>query len=292
MESSEKITLTIIVLLAFAIALVVIALPAALKLLQTQTTTLTPTLNITTTTVTIVMGDEEGFIIKDSKILLPYPKLKGNMSVEEAIAFRRSIREYKDEPLTISQLSQLLWAAQGITETRWGFRAAPSAGATYPLEVYVVIGENGVKELNPGVYKYLPHEHAIVLVKEGDVREELYKAALNQEWVLKAPITIVITAVYERTTSRYGERGIRYVHMEVGHVGQNIYLQATALGLGTVVVGAFYDEEVRRIINAPENEHPLYLVPVGKPVKPYRITLEELIEYYEKHREDDPDGSR
>jgi len=291
MESSEKITLTIIAL-AFTIALVVIALPVALKLLQTQTTTPTPTLNITTTTVTIIMGNKEGFIVKDSKILLPYPKLKGNMSVEEAIAFRRSIREYKDEPLTISQLSQLLWAAQGITETRWGFRAAPSAGATYPLEIYVVVGENGVKGLKPGVYKYLPHEHVIILVKEGDIREELYKAALNQEWVLKAPITIVITAVYERTTSRYGERGIRYVHMEVGHVGQNIYLQATALGLGTVVVGAFYDEEVRRIINASENEHPLYLVPVGKPVKPYRITLEELMEYYEKHREDDPDGSR
>ncbi len=229
---------------------------------------------------------KEKAIIKDNKILLPYPRLKGKMTVEEAIAYRRSIREYKDEPLTISQLSQLLWAAQGITNPKRGFRAAPSAGATYPLEVYVVVGKNGVVGLKPGVYKYLPHEHAIILVKEGDVRKELYEAALRQEWVLRAPISIVITAVYERTTSRYGERGIRYVHMEVGHVGQNIYLQATALGLATVVVGAFYDDMVRTIINASKNEHPLYIVPVGKPVKPYRVTLEELIEYYEKHRGD------
>lgn len=196
-------------------------------------------------------------------IKLPPPKLEGTMSVEEAIAKRRSIREYTGEPLTLQDVSQLLWAAQGITDPIRKFRAAPSAGATYPLEVYVVVKEGGVEGLPAGIYKYDPYTHSIRLVKKGDYSEELYKACLEQEWVLEAQINIVITAVYERTTSRYGERGIRYVHMEAGHVGENIYLQATALGLGTVAIGAFYDDQVESIISAPPEEHALYVYPVG-----------------------------
>ncbi len=222
-------------------------------------------------------------------IVLPMPRIRHDvMSVEEAIAYRRSIREYTNEPVTLEQLSQLLWTAYGITEPHRGFHAAPSAGATYPLEIYVVVGERGVRAndgfLEPGSYKYDPHSHTLRLVKRGDLRRELCRAALDQEWVCEAPLSIVICAVYERTTSYYGQRGYRYVYMEVGHVGQNIYLEATALGLGTVAVGAFYDEDVRRIIGAKPNEHPLYIMPVGVPVKPYRVSEEELWEYIKRFR--------
>ncbi len=217
-------------------------------------------------------------------IYLPMPLFEGNMSLEEAILRRRSIREYLDEPLTLQQLSQLLWAAQGITETRWGFRASPSAGATYPLEIYVVVGEEGVEGLDAGVYIYRPHSHSLFLVKKDDVREELYEACLKQDWVKNAPVVFVIAADYERTTRVYGDRGIRYVHMEVGHVGQNIYLEATALGLGTVAVGAFYDDDVRIIIGAPENHHPLYVMPIGIPVKQHIISANEIYNYIEMNR--------
>ncbi|RLF02911.1 MAG: nitroreductase [Thermoprotei archaeon] len=233
------------------------------------------------------MGKEEETAPPTSAIgeyYLPLSKLKGTMSVEEAIARRRSVREYLSEPLSIEELAQLLWAAQGITDPKRGSRAAPSASATYPLEVYVVVGKNGVKELSAGIYKYNPLKHSIKLIKQGDYRADLAKAALSQPWVNKAPVVMVITAVYERTTSRYGERGIRYVHMEAGHVGQNIYLQTTALGMGTVVVGAFYDDMVREIIEAPKKEHPLYLIPIGKVAKLHELSAEELAEYYEKNR--------
>jgi len=196
---------------------------------------------------------------------LPSPNLTGTMSTEEAIFKRRSIREYADKPLTLNQLSQLLWAAQGITDPRWGFRAAPSAGATYPLEVYAVVGKDGVSELEAGVYRYNPNDHTLGLLFTGDLRGGLSAVALGQQWVAEAPLNIIITAVYERTTARYGERGTHYVHMEAGHVGQNIYLQATALGLGTVVVGAFEDAGVQKIIMLPEAHKPLYIIPVGYP---------------------------
>ncbi|BAD85029.1 NAD(P)H-flavin oxidoreductase [Thermococcus kodakarensis KOD1] len=192
------------------------------------------------------------------KILLPPPRLEGSMSVEEAIAKRRSIREYKDEPLSREELGQLLWACQGITHEE--MRAAPSAGATYPFEIFVVVGR--VDGLKPGIYHYDPFEHSLTLVKEGDFRRELQEAALNQEWVGKAAMDIVLVAFYERTTKYYGERGIRYVHMEAGHIGQNIYLQATALGLGTVAVGAFDDERVAEILGT--KGAPLYIFPVGR----------------------------
>ena len=219
-----------------------------------------------------------------SEIFLPYPRIKGNISLEEALSMRRSIREYKDIPLTLEQLSQLLWAAQGINEVHYGFRTAPSAGATYPLEVYVVVSPNGVKGLPAGIYHYNVHRHSLIVMKLGDFRKALTDAALGQTWVYKAPINVVITAIYERTTIRYGERGIRYVHMEVGHVGQNIYLQAVALGLGTVVIGAFHDNVVQEIIGVPKNEHPLYIIPVGVPQKLYRLNYEDLIKYYERQR--------
>ncbi len=221
---------------------------------------------------------------EEGELFLPLPKLRGIMSVEEAIARRRSVRRYLDAPLELDEVSQLLWSAQGITDIKRGFRAAPSAGATYPLELYLLVKEGGVKGLEAGIYKYDPNRHSLKLVRSGDFSRELCSAALKQEWVLEAPINIIITAVYERTTHRYGERGIRYVHIEVGHVGQNIYLQATALNLGTVVVGAFYDEEVREIIAAPDGEAPLYIIPVGKVERLHELTVDELKEYYKEKR--------
>lgn len=187
------------------------------------------------------------------------------MSVEEAILRRRSRRSYTDEPLSLHDISQLVWAAQGITEPATGKRAAPSAGATYPLEVYVVVGTNGVTGLADGVYRYNPVKHQLENVLKGDLRSDLADAALGQDWVREAPVNIVIAAVYERTTGRYGDRGIRYVHMEAGHVGQNLYLQAEARGLGVVVVGAFHDDQVQKLLRLPADEKPLYIIPVGHP---------------------------
>ncbi len=242
--------------------------------------------NILVTEKEIIEEDVGEEVVKAGNIvLLPLPRLKGNMSLEESIAYRRSIREYLDKPLTLNQLSQLLWAAQGLTELKWGFRASPSAGATYPLEIYVVVAENGVEGLEPGIYHYDPYTHTIRLTRKGDFVDELYEACLRQPWVKEAPVNIVIVAEYERTTRVYGERGIRYVHIEVGHVGQNIYLEATALGLGTVAIGAFYDNQVREILGLPPNYHPLYVMPVGVPVKPYRISEQELWKAITENRE-------
>jgi len=213
----------------------------------------------------VKLNHEEAVDISTLKRLkLPEPSYKSPVSIEEALLLRRSIREYEDKPLTLQQVSQLLWAAQGITLPTYGFRTAPSAGATYPLEVYVAVKEGGVKELQAGIYHYLPRSHELELVKLGDYSMELMRAALDQEWVRDAAINLVINAVYERTTRRYGDRGMRYVHMEVGHVGQNVYLQCISLGLACVVIGAFYDEEVKRIIEGVGE--PLYIIPIG--VKP------------------------
>lgn len=184
------------------------------------------------------------------------------MSLEQAIQDRRSVRTYADGPLLLKDVGQLLWAAQGIT-SETGARAAPSAGGTYPLEVYVVVGD--VTGLEPGVYRYLPDRHALARVVDGDMRASLAEASLDQGWVRDAAIDIVIAADYLRTTERYGERGVRYVHMEAGHAAQNIYLQATALGLGTVTVGAFSDEKVAEILQLPEEYAALYVLPVGSP---------------------------
>lgn len=201
----------------------------------------------------------------NSFVKLPPPQLAGSLPLEEALAKRRSIREYTDQPLTLGQLSQLLWAGQGVTEPRYGFRTAPSAGGTYPLEIYIVIAQDGLVGLASGVYHYNPRDHALALMFTGDFRKKLSVAAVDQKWVAEARIDIVISAVFERTTATYGDRGVRYVYMEAGHAGQNINLQATALGLGTVVIGAFGDEEVQRVLRSPSNHKPLYILPVGYP---------------------------
>lgn len=194
-------------------------------------------------------------------INLPEPQYDSDVSIEQSFLNRRSIRSYTGEPLTLREVSQLLWAAQGITDPR-GFRTAPSAGALYPLEVYLVAGD--VEDLTSGVYRYEPDGHQLVKIIDGDKRAELADAALAQPCVKEGAISIVFAAVYERTTVKYGERGIRYVHMEAGHAGQNLCLQATAMGLGVVTVGAFHDEQVSKLLNLPQDEKPLYIIPVGR----------------------------
>jgi SagB-type dehydrogenase family enzyme len=181
--------------------------------------------------------------------------------VERALQERRSIRDFKSQPLRIAEVSQLLWAAQGITASG-GLRTAPSAGALYPLEVYLFAGN--VAGLPEGVYKYRPDGHLVIRTVEGDKRMELSRAALGQTSISDGAAVLLLTAVYGRTTARYGERGIRYVHIEIGHVGQNVCLQAVALNLGAVVIGAFDDSRVKRIANLMPQEEPLYLIAIGK----------------------------
>jgi SagB-type dehydrogenase family enzyme len=205
-------------------------------------------------------------------IKLPSPQFKGKLSLEETILRRRAVRRYRREPLDLSQLSQILWSAQGITGTR-EFRAAPSAGATYPLEIFVFVGKQGViaseakqapEELQAGIYHYEADSHSLSLHKPADLRPDLARATLDQEFIIDAPVDIVICALYHRTSYRYGRRGERYVHIEVGHVGENIHLQAVALGLATVEIGAFHDEEVRKVLEVEEQIKPLYIMPLGK----------------------------
>jgi SagB-type dehydrogenase family enzyme len=194
-------------------------------------------------------------------IELPQHRTKGNLSIEEAIERRRSRRDYGNEPILLSDISQLCWAAQGITEANRGLRAAPSAGALYPLELFMVVGNS---DLEPGVYYYSPRGHMLERVKNGDHRKQLREASLGQEWVESGALDFVITAVYDRTMVKYGERGRdRYVPMEAGHVAENICLEAESLGLGTVTIGAFLDDQVREVISAPSQYAPLYVMPVG-----------------------------
>ena len=192
---------------------------------------------------------------------LPMPGKTGPLSVEEAIERRRSIREFTDAPVLLKEVGQLLWAAQGITD-KGGHRAAPSAGATYPIELFVVAGN--VDGLGPAVYHYNVKEHSLEVVRRGDLRGALSDEALSQEWMEDAALSIVIGGVYSRAMERYEERGIRYVHVEVGAVAENVYLQATTLGLGTTLVGAFDDDGVKELLRM-EGVQPFGIMPVGVP---------------------------
>lgn len=187
---------------------------------------------------------------------LPHPVTDGAVSLEQALMRRRSIREFTKDELTLAQISQLLWAVQGITDPA-GLRTAPSAGALYPLEVYVAT--------RAGLDHYEPGGHRLVRVADRDVRTAL-AAAAHQETVAGAPVVFVITALPARTAAKYGAaRATRYVTLEAGHAAQNLLLQAVTLGLGAVVVGAFDDDAVRQVLGTPREHLPLYLVPAGHP---------------------------
>ncbi len=197
-----------------------------------------------------------------TRVTLPAPRHEGQLSVEAALLRRRSVRNFEALGLTLAELSQLLWAVQGVTDAS-GYRTAPSAGALYPLEVYVVAG--AVESVPPGVYKYDVRGHRLGARLEGDRRRDLSRAALGQSWIEDAAAALVIAGVYRRTTRKYGDRGIRYVQMEVGHAAQNVYLAAEALQLGTTVVGAFEDEDVAAVVGLDADEAPLCILPVGRP---------------------------
>lgn len=195
-------------------------------------------------------------------VALPAPKQTGNLAVEPALRARRSLREFAASPLALAELSQLLWAAQGTTSPD-GRRTAPSAGALYPLEVSVVVGN--VTDLPAGVYRYRSDGHRLVAVAPGDRRRALAAAARNQDWIRAAPAVLVVAAVYARTEHRYGERAARYVYFEAGCAAENVALQAVALGLGMVVVGAFENSEVAAVAALDKSEQPLVILPVGRP---------------------------
>ena len=194
---------------------------------------------------------------------LPKPQIDGDISLEKTIKGRRTIRSFLSEPLTREQFSQLLWAAQGITDDKGYKRAAASGGGLYPMDIYAVVGENGVEGFKAGLYHYETQGHAVSPVSEGDLRNGVARASLEQMWMAAPPLSLVITAEYARIKVKYGDRGVRYAMIEAGHVGQNIFLQAEALGLGAGIVGAFRDEDVIRIMNIPPSHEPLLIMPVG-----------------------------
>lgn len=210
------------------------------------------------------------------KISLPTPDSKGDMSLEKTLENRRSVRSFSQKSLSLSDIGQILWAAQGITEkveqppAQWkgdewmgGKRTAPSAGALYPMEIYLIVSQ--VEGLEEGIYYYHPGNHELRRVARGEIREKLASAALGQSCIKEAPASIVMTGVYERTANKYGDRAQRYVHIETGAIAQNIYLQAEPLELGTVFVGAFQDEEMSKLLKLPKKESPLGIMPIGHP---------------------------
>ncbi len=207
-----------------------------------------------------VFASAAGQADDNQRTSLPKPILDGGTSLEATIRERRSVRRYARKPLSLGDVSQLLWAAQGVT-SRDDKRAAPSAGALYPLEVYLVAGS--VDSLATGLYRYRPTRHDLVQVASGDLRRQLADAAVGQSWVRNGAAVIVIAGVYSRTEGKYGSRAERYTHMEVGHLAQNVYLQAEARQLGTVFVGAFDDAAIAQILQLPPDQTPLGLMPVG-----------------------------
>jgi SagB-type dehydrogenase family enzyme len=196
-------------------------------------------------------------------LLLPKEKTKGPLSLEETLSSRRTRRDFQATPLELEELAQLLWSAQGVTGEGGTLRAAPSAGALYPLDVYVVVGKASVDGLSPGVYRYLPSKHGLEEVASTDLRADMARACLRQSWIADAPVSLVLTAEYGRIERKYGPRGKRYALIEVGHAGQNIFLQAEALGLGAGIVGAFHDAELSKVLRLPGAHEPLIVMPVG-----------------------------
>ncbi len=207
---------------------------------------------------------------------LPAPSTDGSLSLESAIQQRRSVRTFTSASLSLSDISQILWAGQGITQEienapsgwpgeQWpgGLKSAPSAGALYPLELYLLNGS--VEGLETGLYRYIPESHSLEKRLNSDLQSRLSQAALGQSPLRESATVLIITGIYERSRVKYGERAARYVHMETGAAAQNIYLQCEALGLGTVFIGAFRDKQVQQLLQLQDEEFPLALMPVGIP---------------------------
>jgi SagB-type dehydrogenase family enzyme len=200
---------------------------------------------------------------KEGNIMLKPPLTDGKMSLEEAIKRRRTIRSFQEKPVTEEQFSQIFWSAQGITDEGGFKRAAPSGGALYPADVYACAGKGCVNGLSEGIYHYISTNHSIEKIKGGDKRGDLGEACLGQMWMARAPVIFVLTAEYERITGKYGNRGIRYALIEIGHIGQNIFLQCQALGLSAGIVGAFDDRMVGKVMDLEKDYRPLIVMPVG-----------------------------
>lgn len=194
---------------------------------------------------------------------LPKEMREGRVSVERAIASRRTVRSFIPKPLKGEHLSQILWAGQGITEERGFKRAAPSAGALYPCTLYAAAGRGSVEGIEAGLYRYIPEDHSLSCISRSDIRDELARSSLSQTWMANAPVNLVICSEYNRITGKYGETGIRYAMIEVGHIAQNVFLQTVALGLSAGIVGAFIDSEVIKALGIPETHTPLLIMPVG-----------------------------
>lgn len=212
--------------------------------------------------ISLMSGPSIGGVVtqEHDSISLPEITITGEQSLQQLLQQRRSVREFKDVSLSLSEIGQLLWAAQGITHPQ-GFRTAPSAGALYPLELYVVLGQ--VEGMTSGIYHYNTKSHRLMKTADGDQRKRLARAALRQTWIRDAAAVVIFAADHKRTTWKYGRRGVRYVHIEAGSAAQNLFLQAESLGLGTVIVGAFDDEEVKAVLQLPNDVQPLILMPVG-----------------------------
>ncbi len=207
------------------------------------------------------MTDEQGKDA-DDVIALPAPAVNSSFSVEAALLSRRSVRTFNQLALSLDIIGQMVWSAQGVTSSRGG-RTAPSAGALYPLEINLLIGN--VISAPAGLYRYRPADHTLWLRRSGDLRNQLRQVALQQQEIADASAVLIISAVITRTARKYGNRAERYVHMEAGHAAQNVYLQAAALGLGTVVIGAFDDDAVKKLLGFDLEEAPIALMPIGYP---------------------------
>lgn len=201
------------------------------------------------------------------EVKLPKPSLTGVMSVEAAMVAKKSVRSFSSTPLKLSQISQLLWSANGNVPydavSGATTKVIPSAGGLYPLEIFLLSGKDTVTGLPEGAYQYKPATNSLETISSGDIRASLAQAALGQMWLARAPAIIVIAAAFGRTTSKYGNRGIQYVFMEAGNSNQNLYLQAAALGLRAGTVGAFNDDQVAQATKLPQGISPLLIVAVG-----------------------------
>ena len=200
------------------------------------------------------------------KVKLNQPHLKKEDNLAALLERRYSCRDFEGKALNLDDIASLLWAACGrkFDAVTHATRTIPSAGATYPLELYLFTGEKSTDKLKAGVYHYLIEEHSLEMIIEGDKRQELARACLGQDFIRQAPVSLVIAAKFERTTQRYGRRGERYIYMEAGHASQNIYLAAANLGLATCEVGAFSDESVKQLLGL-DDYIPLSIMPVGYP---------------------------
>lgn len=217
---------------------------------------------------TFITGFDEKLSEKkplNETVKLPEPETKGGPPIWDCLRKRRSVRDYKTQTVSLKELSQILWGSYGVTAKEWGYylKTAPSAGALYPIEIYVA--SFNVEGLKKGIYHFNPKDMTLIGVFEGDFSGEITSACLGQDFILDSAFTLVLTAIPSRTMGRYRERGVRYILMDLGCIIQNIYLSLTAMNMGGCIIGAFSDSAMNKIMNLnPEKELVLALFSAGK----------------------------